>query len=67
MTNIVTRAEAGVPTDGVFDPVTRDVVIAFQRHFRPTRCDGKMDSSTTITLGRLLEARGLRRHSPAAA
>jgi N-acetylmuramoyl-L-alanine amidase len=57
----------GVPTDGVFDPVTRDVVIAFQRHFRPERFDGKMDSSTLVTLRRLLEARGLRRRPSAAA
>jgi N-acetylmuramoyl-L-alanine amidase len=57
----------GVPTDGVFDPITRDVVIAFQRHFRPERCDGKVDSSTLVTLRRLLEARGIRRRSPAAA
>lgn len=57
----------GVPTDGVFDPVTRDVVIAFQRHFRPALCDGRVDISTLATLRRLIEARGLRGHTSSAA
>jgi len=33
------------------------VVEAFQRHFRPTRVDGRADLSTRDTLSRLLEAR----------
>ena len=51
----------GVPLDGDFDERTRDVVIAFQRHFRPERVDGTADASTLITLRRLLESRGGRR------
>jgi N-acetylmuramoyl-L-alanine amidase len=57
----------GIPTDGVFDQFTYDVVLAFQRHFRPARCDGKVDSSTLVTLRRLLETRNGRRHPQAAA
>jgi N-acetylmuramoyl-L-alanine amidase len=55
-----------VPTDGVFDQFTYDVVLAFQRHFRPERCDGKVDSSTLVTLRRLLESRNGRRYPQAA-
>ena len=47
----------GVPTHGEFDVHTQDVVLAFQRHFRPEQCDGSMDSSTLKTLGKLLETR----------
>lgn len=39
---------------GVFDARTRDVVEAFQRHFRPSRVDGIADVSTIATLHRLL-------------
>ena len=56
----------GIPADGVFDQFTYDVVLAFQRHFRPARCDGKVDSSTLITLRRLLETRNGRRPQVAA-
>jgi N-acetylmuramoyl-L-alanine amidase len=48
----------GVGTSGHFDKATRDVVVAFQRHFRPARVDGIADRSTTETLRRLLAARG---------
>jgi N-acetylmuramoyl-L-alanine amidase len=41
--------------NGTYDDITRDVVIAFQRHFRPSRVDGVADSSTLNTLRRLLE------------
>lgn len=51
----------GIPVDGNFDEATRDVVIAFQRHFRPALCDGKLDSSTLITLRSLIEAAKLNR------
>jgi len=34
-----------------------DVVVAFQRHFRPGRLDGIADQSTLETLRRLLAAR----------
>jgi N-acetylmuramoyl-L-alanine amidase len=46
----------GIQADGYFDQATRDVVTAFQRHFRPARCDGKLDSSTLLTLRSLIEA-----------
>ncbi len=47
----------GVPTGGEYDAATRDVVTAFQRHFRPAQVDGMADTSTTETLQRLLKAR----------
>jgi N-acetylmuramoyl-L-alanine amidase len=51
----------GIPVHGNFDEATRDCVIAFQRHFRPALCDGKLDSSTMITLRTLIEASKLSR------
>lgn len=45
-----------VPTDGEFDGLTSDAVTAFQRHFRPERIDGVVDSSTLMTLQNLLDA-----------
>jgi N-acetylmuramoyl-L-alanine amidase len=42
---------------GAFDEATRDVVIAFQRHFRPARVDGIADPSTLLTLRALIETR----------
>jgi N-acetylmuramoyl-L-alanine amidase len=49
---------------GIFDPATRQVVTAFQRHFRPARVDGVADSSTLRTLQALLAARGDSRSVP---
>jgi N-acetylmuramoyl-L-alanine amidase len=49
----------GVAPSGRFDQTTTDVVIAFQRHFRPARVDGIADRSTVETLRQLLEARAL--------
>jgi N-acetylmuramoyl-L-alanine amidase len=46
-----------VPATGYFDGVTRAVVTAFQRHFRPQRVDGCIDASTVATLKTLLAAR----------
>jgi len=46
----------GIQVDGYFDQATRDVVTAFQRHFRPALCDGKLDSSSLLTLRSLIEA-----------
>ena len=44
-------------SDGeVFDEEMRDVVIAFQRHFRPEKVDGIVDPSTLLTMRRLLDA-----------
>jgi N-acetylmuramoyl-L-alanine amidase len=47
----------GVPVTGDYDDATKDVVIAFQRHFRPAQVDGMADTSTRETLKRLNEAR----------
>lgn len=43
-----------IETTDVFDEATRDVVIAFQRHFRPQQVDGVADASTISTLESLL-------------
>ena len=40
-----------------FDELTKDVVMAFQRHFRPARVDGIADVSTRKTLSALIAAR----------
>jgi len=47
----------GVPVTGIFDELTRDVVTAFQRHFRPEKVDGIADGSTLRTLHKLLQQR----------
>jgi N-acetylmuramoyl-L-alanine amidase len=47
----------GVAASGRFDKTTSDVVVAFQRHFRPARVDGIADRSTIETLRRLLAGR----------
>ncbi|MDQ8727804.1 N-acetylmuramoyl-L-alanine amidase [Bradyrhizobium sp. LHD-71] len=47
-----------VTASGQYDSTTRDVVAAFQRHFRPARVDGIADPSTLTTLRDLLRARG---------
>ncbi|HEX4893679.1 MAG TPA: peptidoglycan-binding protein, partial [Hyphomicrobiaceae bacterium] len=39
---------------GEADPWTGTVLKAFQRHFRPARIDGVLDSSTLDTLERLV-------------
>jgi N-acetylmuramoyl-L-alanine amidase len=41
---------------GVYDEATREIVTAFQRHFRPARVDGVADRSTVETLRELLTA-----------
>ncbi|WP_137931939.1 N-acetylmuramoyl-L-alanine amidase [Mesorhizobium comanense] len=46
----------GVEISGIFDPQTRIVVEAFQRHFRPRRVDGIADGSTIRTLQKLLSS-----------
>jgi N-acetylmuramoyl-L-alanine amidase len=48
----------GIEINGSFDPVAYDVVVAFQRHFRPGRVDGVFDPSTRETLQSLLAHRG---------
>jgi N-acetylmuramoyl-L-alanine amidase len=47
----------GIADTGVFDDNTREVVAAFQRHFRPARVDGIADPSTLLTLRALIETR----------
>lgn len=47
----------GAGKDALFDETLRDVVMAFQRRFRPQLIDGIADASTVRTLGTLLEAR----------
>jgi N-acetylmuramoyl-L-alanine amidase len=47
----------GIPSFGQFDQPMHDVVVAFQRHFRPARIDGIADGSTIETLRRLLASR----------
>jgi N-acetylmuramoyl-L-alanine amidase len=49
-----------VAVSGSFDVATRDVIAAFQRHFRPARVDGFADASTIATLKALLAARASR-------
>jgi len=46
----------GVEITGLFDSLTRRVVDAFQRHFRPARVDGVVDASTVATLELLLKS-----------
>ena len=46
----------GVEISGRYDTLTRIVVEAFQRHFRPERVDGIADRSTVETLRRLVAA-----------
>ncbi len=42
---------------GNFDDTTRDVIAAFQRHFRPARVDGAADTSTIATIKAVVAAR----------
>ena len=43
------------PVTGIADDATRNVVSAFQRHFRPSLCDGAIDAETRA---RIAELRG---------
>jgi N-acetylmuramoyl-L-alanine amidase len=47
----------GIDENGNYDDAMRDVVVAFQRHFRPARVDGVADPSTLLTLRALMETR----------
>lgn len=48
----------GVEITGIYDRQTRQVVAAFQRHFRPERVDGEADASTAATLKALIDGLG---------
>jgi N-acetylmuramoyl-L-alanine amidase len=47
----------GIADNGTYDDAMRDVVTAFQRHFRQARVDGIADPSTQLTLRALVETR----------
>jgi len=46
----------GIEVTGVFDAKTKDVVTAFQRHWRQSKVDGVADASTIQTLHNLLKS-----------
>ena len=56
----------GIDETGTYDDKTRDVVTAFQRHFRQARVDGIADASTVLTLRALIDARPKPQRSPSA-
>jgi N-acetylmuramoyl-L-alanine amidase len=58
MQKLLSEYGYGVEVNSEYDSVTRDVVAAFQRHFRPERVDGIFDASTRSTLQELLANRG---------
>ena len=47
----------GIDASARYDEKTKEVVAAFQRHFRPARVDGFADPSTIATLSNLIAAR----------
>ncbi|HXZ22895.1 MAG TPA: N-acetylmuramoyl-L-alanine amidase [Pseudolabrys sp.] len=47
----------GIVETGIYDEATREVVTAFQRHFRQALVDGIADPSTLLTLRALIETR----------
>ena len=54
---LLARYGYAVGNSNYVDGATRDALAAFQRHFRPQRVDGALDSSTLKTLKDLLAAR----------
>jgi N-acetylmuramoyl-L-alanine amidase len=60
---LLARYGYSINPTGYLDGTTRDAVAAFQRHFRPIRVDGVIDTSTTLTLRALLAARDARLNS----
>lgn len=56
MKSLFTEYGYGLSDKDTFDDEMRDVVTAFQRHFRTEKVDGVVDSSTILTLRRLLDA-----------
>jgi N-acetylmuramoyl-L-alanine amidase len=47
----------GIKVTGRYDKTTKEVMTAFQRHFRPALIDGIADASTVRTLRKLLAAK----------
>ena len=56
MSSMLAEYGYGVGVDGASGPDVAPVVGAFQRHFRPSCVDGRVDRSTLATLERLLDA-----------
>ena len=54
--SLLARYGYGIEATGRNDKQSRPVVMAFQRHFRPQRVNGLIDSSTVVTLERLVDA-----------
>jgi N-acetylmuramoyl-L-alanine amidase len=56
---MLVRYGYGLEAEGAFDERMRLVVVAFQRHFRPTRFDGVADGETQAVLRALVERLGM--------
>ena len=52
----LTRLGYDCAPSGQFDAATREIVTAFQRHWRPANCDGVADGETRATLMAVLRA-----------
>ena len=60
MQGLLAKYGYDIPSSGSYDGTTREVVAAFQRHFRPAQVDGAADTSTIVTLKALVAARNAR-------
>ena len=45
-----------MPHNGILDEATVQVLVAFQRHFRPVRCDGVPDAETRARIAAVASA-----------
>jgi N-acetylmuramoyl-L-alanine amidase len=52
---LLARIGYDVPQTGVLDAETALVVVAFQRHFRPARCDGALDDETCARIAAIAD------------
>jgi N-acetylmuramoyl-L-alanine amidase len=57
MEGLLAKYGYDTPASGNFDSATRDVIVAFQRHFRPALVDGIVDTSTIATIKAVVAAR----------
>jgi N-acetylmuramoyl-L-alanine amidase len=57
MQGLLAKYGYDIPASGNFDGATRDIIIAFQRHFRPALVDGIADTSTIATIKAVVAAR----------